>query len=392
MEEKYAFDCITPQLKHLRFCGYYQLDPNTPKYFNILHKIYMRFSLILITVFAIQEAVHIFNVQDDREKMINVLFLFLTHTDSIYKQAVFWLKEDKIEGLLDTMRGPIYNQGQPEHRMYFQPLRRIGSLLLRVDNGMALMTCFLWMLLPVIGHIQSRTIEFSFWVPYDYNRDPHFYFTAIYVWVTESWQAFGNTTMDIFIAVLLAQCKIQIQILRFELTNLVKRSKDLAQESDEPFEEALKQRFEMLVLHHWKILDFVNVVQEIYGGAIFYQFLVGGWIICTSVYKMADLNPASVEFVSMTTYMFCILTEIFVYCYYGSELTNESDMLTNAVYFMDWLEISPLDRKKIIILMERVKRPIVPIAGNLIPLSNVTFVKVVKSSYSFFALLKATNE
>ena len=39
------------------------------------------------------------------DKVMGTLFLFLTHTDSIYKQLVIWIKADKIEELLDIMRG-----------------------------------------------------------------------------------------------------------------------------------------------------------------------------------------------------------------------------------------------------------------------------------------------
>lgn len=36
---------------------------------------------------------------------METMFLFLTHTDSIYKEIVMWVKSDKIEELLDIMKG-----------------------------------------------------------------------------------------------------------------------------------------------------------------------------------------------------------------------------------------------------------------------------------------------
>lgn len=39
------------------------------------------------------------------DQVMGTLFLFLTHTDSIYKQVVIWIKADKIEELLNIMRG-----------------------------------------------------------------------------------------------------------------------------------------------------------------------------------------------------------------------------------------------------------------------------------------------
>lgn len=36
-----------------------------------------------------------------------------------------------------------------------------------------------------------------------------------------------------------------------------------------------------------------------------------------------QLNVLSIEFASMTLFILCILTELFLYCYYGNELTVE---------------------------------------------------------------------
>lgn len=106
------------------------------------------------------------------------------------------------------------------------------------------------------------------------------------------------------------------------------------------------------------------MLQDIFGVAILVQFGIGGWILCMAAYKIASvgyfdiiyidntsfyikktktnggwsfshliiplkytfrfqLNVLSIEFASMTLFILCILTELFLYCYYGNELTVE---------------------------------------------------------------------
>ncbi|CAH2218188.1 jg21860 [Pararge aegeria aegeria] len=106
------------------------------------------------------------------DKVMETMFLFLTHTDSIYKQAVTLLRAKEIQELLDIMKGPLFNQGEPDHEKYFQETARHGKLLLQADNYMALCTCFLWVLYPFILHVQGKLVEFAIWLPYDANVDP----------------------------------------------------------------------------------------------------------------------------------------------------------------------------------------------------------------------------
>lgn len=55
---------------------------------------------------------------------------------------------------------------------------------------------------------------------------------------------------------------------------------------------------------------------------------------------------------------------------------------------MDWLQMPTKNRKDLIIFMERIKRPIRPTAGLIVPLSSSTFVSVGESLPTFSALYK----
>ncbi|XP_026330512.1 odorant receptor Or1-like [Hyposmocoma kahamanoa] len=324
MDKKLSFISLAPHLKNLHVCGIYQLNPHSPKLHKLFHSIYMKIILILLLLFMVQQILKIYQVRNDANKVMNTMFLLLTHSDSIYKQMILWIKADKIEEILEIMKGPIFNQDSTHHQEHLSQTVMQARLLLRAFNNAALSTCLLWVLYPVILYAQGKSVEFAIWLPFDANTSPNFYIVVIYVWIQTSWVAFSNTTMDAFISFFLAQCKTQLSILRLELENVAEKSKEEASRLSRPLSVVLQERFTRIMIYYDEIIKFHGKVQEVFGGVIFYLFFVSGWIICTTAYRTVNINPASMEFVSMIMYMCCVLTELILYCYFGNEVNFET--------------------------------------------------------------------
>ncbi|CAH0405109.1 unnamed protein product [Chilo suppressalis] len=135
----------------------------------------------------------------------------------------------------------------------------------------------------------------------------------------------------------------------------------------------------------------MNELLRVFGLAVLVQFAVGGWILCMAAYKLVSVNILSFDFVSTTLFLVCILTELFLYCYYGNEVYVESDLMVQSLYSMEWVHTPLAFKRSLLLTMERAKRPLRPAAGHLIPLSLDTFVTILKSSYSFYAVLRQTK-
>ncbi|XP_053605502.1 odorant receptor 94a-like [Plodia interpunctella] len=388
-ESKLSYLSLARCVNLMKILGLYPIAYESSK-MKIFNGIYRSVILFLVLLYTVQQILKVHEVQDNAVKVMGTMFLFLTNTDFIYKVFILWRKSDEIEEILQITKGPIYNQDEIEHRAPLLKTIRESLLVVRLFNYMSLFTCFLWSLQPTIQHGQRKPIELPIWLPFDCNVNPYFYFAILYMWVQTSWLAMGNTSIDGFIAFLLEQCKTQITILRLDLENLVEKCK--MQKNDEIFSDILETRMKKILIHHNEVVKMAKKVQDIFGNAVLYLFVVGGWILCTSVYRMVIVNPASVEFISMAFYINCILIELFLYCYYGNEITFESDMLMKSAYATDWLLFPVKHRRIFIMFMERIKYPIRPVAGSLVPLSNSTFVSIIRSSYTFYAFLKNSHK
>ncbi|GBO99179.1 Odorant receptor 94b [Eumeta japonica] len=97
-------------------------------------------------------------------------------------------------------------------------------------------------------------------------------------------------------------------------------------------------------------------------------------------YSLSDVTfqvrPTTMEFASLVLFLICMLLELFLFCYYGNEVKVESELLTQSVFAASWPETPHAFRKALVVVMERFKRPLKPVAGLIIPLSLETFVKV----------------
>ncbi|KAL4719037.1 hypothetical protein ACJJTC_011159 [Scirpophaga incertulas] len=89
----------------------------------------------------------------------------------------------------------------------------------------------------------------------------------------------------------------------------------------------------------------------------------------------------------------CILTELFLYCYYGNEVTVESERVLQSLYGMEWLH-TPLRFKRSLLLDHAARAA--PAAGPPPAASSRcrsnTFVTILKSSYTFYAVLRQTKQ
>ncbi|XP_013142167.1 PREDICTED: uncharacterized protein LOC106106166 [Papilio polytes] len=138
-------------------------------------------------------------------------------------------------------------------------------------------------------------------------------------------------------------------------------------------------------------LKFFSKIEATYGGAVFSQFLFDSWILCTTAYRFVEIDKTSLGCFTISLFLMCIFAELFLFCFYGSKLTDASEKLMDSAYFLDWVEIPMKYRRDLMLFMEMIKKPIMPTAGSIAPLANTTFVAIVKSSYSFYAFLKNTE-
>ncbi|XP_028164936.1 odorant receptor 2a-like isoform X1 [Ostrinia furnacalis] len=291
------------------------------------------------------------------DKLARVMFLLLCHVTSITKQLVFYMSADKIDEMISALDDPLYNQPAAWQRALLAATARSAGRLLRAYSGTAVVTCTLWIIFPILYYAQGLPVEFPFWTNLDHSKPTFFVILLMYSYYVTTLVGIANTTMDAFMGTVLYQCKTQLRILRMNLENLIERATTVVKEnSDEIFDKVLDRLFLECLEHYRQISETNRRLQDIFGTSILVQFGIGGWILCMAAYKMIG-----------------------------------SDRMVEAVYAMEWLHAPLRFKRSLVLLMERAKRPLRPAAGLIIPLSLNTFVTILRSSYTFYAVLRQTK-
>lgn len=102
-----------------------------------------------------------------------------------------------------------------------------------------------------------------------------------------------------------------------------------------------------------------------------------------------QMNPANevVNLIFYMSYFMTLSTEIFLPCYFGTELMLKNSQLTTAIYSSNWIGFPIYYQKMIIIFMGFTKSPKYLIAGKLFNLTLANFLLVCEHHISVGPIL-----
>nr|AJO62236.1 olfactory receptor OR17 [Tenebrio molitor] len=267
----------------------------------------------------------------------------------------------------------------------FQPTNDQMSLILPELNSWKLMykffcicaavTVAFWLLVPMF---QVRRLPFLAWYPFDAKISPNYEIAYVHQSISVSYISISNVHVDTLIGAMSMYTAAQLTILKDNLRKL----------KPEQFEEDLIR----CVKHHREVLKFAKSFNDVFNWIILVQFFASAISIGFSMFLVTIVTPFSEEFFSFAFYGFSASFEIFIYCWFANEIQVKSDQVPLSAFQSDWLGASEEAKKSLIIFMANAQRPLKISALNLVDLSLNTFLKILKTSWSYFALVSQLHE
>ncbi|XP_028047931.2 odorant receptor 94b [Monomorium pharaonis] len=181
-----------------------------------------------------------------------------------------------------------------------------------------------------------------------YKFDRHTYLTA---------GSLVNVACDSLICGLLAHICCQIEILECRLSKI--SNHDTLRDCCDIYRYALRlnNKFKMTIAM---------------------QFVVSTLVVCSNLYQMTKSTNINASYLPLLLYMSCMLTQIFIYCWYGNEVKLKSTQLLNNVFAMDWVTMNKNFKKSLIIIMNRAIVPIEFTSAYVLSMNLDSFVGVSK--------------
>ncbi|KAI4502479.1 hypothetical protein M0802_002391 [Mischocyttarus mexicanus] len=241
--------------------------------------------------------------------------------------------------------------------------------------------------------LETRTLPLANWTPYDHT-------SSTMLWITLLHQTFGlmvcansSVAHETIISGLMIQICAQLEILCYRArilpVLLEKEQKNCTTKED--LKRIENRVIGELVEYHLYVYKFTQKVNEVFSLMIFMQFSLSSTVLCMSVYKLSTKDVISFDFLWTFCYLACMLIQLFLYCWYGNEVTLKSKKIGDAFYGMDWISLKTRVIKSLIIIMARTTRTIEMNSLYIVKLSAKSFMTIIKVSYSAYNVLQTSS-
>lgn len=138
---------------------------------------------------------------------------------------------------------------------------------------------------------------------------------------------------------------------------------------------------------HENIIRFVSMIEKQFGMIFFFQSQTSLLVIGFFIFNLS----ASVDFLELSkAFVLSMMTiyEIFIPCFFGSQLHEASSKLIDEVYCSNWLALDTKTKKILVTFMENLKYPMEITYHGLFYVNLISFREIIDSAYSLFAVLQ----
>ncbi|XP_074108813.1 uncharacterized protein LOC141533695 isoform X2 [Cotesia typhae] len=150
-------------------------------------------------------------------------------------------------------------------------------------------------------------------------------------------------------------------------------------------------RFRACVVHHRRLIDNLNDCNSLFTVVLFGQIFSSCILICVGLFVLVVSLHENRNIFKDIVMLGIGLAHLFYWCIYGDQLMIENDKLWISIYECGWENhLSKKSKRLILNGLTQGLTPMKMTAGAFFVFSMQTYLSVIKTSYSYFALLTNT--
>ncbi|KAJ3663552.1 hypothetical protein Zmor_007803 [Zophobas morio] len=369
---------IQPNILLLKTFGFWPKDDEAFKL-----DFYTARTIILVTIFfpvsLFSQATNLFFVLDDLVGLTGTIYLLLTEIMWALKMYYFVKNISIVKTLMKMLNHDLFQPRDASQVVLVQPNLDFWKTIYQMFMVTALGGNLFWAAFPLFDRANGENrLPFFAWYPYDTSISPFYEITYVHQVLTYTYIGFTHINIDTLIAAFNMYISCQFDILCDNLRDL-------------HFSDNVKDNLAKCIKHHWLILSFAKKESQFLKSIILLQFFISVIIMGITLFQITIVAPFSVEFLFLVSYEMAVVAQIFIYCWFGNEVQVKSNNVSFAIYESKWPEFSKKIQKNIWFFMFRSQTPLRMSALNVFYLSLESFMAILKTSWSYFALLQQVN-
>uniref|UniRef100_A0A0V0J139 Odorant receptor n=1 Tax=Cydia pomonella TaxID=82600 RepID=A0A0V0J139_CYDPO len=372
----------------MSFLGVWMPPPNE----SIFQKYFRFFMLSLQYTFLLFQVIYICQVLGDLEEISQSSFMLLTHACLCCKITVFHVNIEYFRELLAQMNSEIF---MPQTEGHDKILKLQASRIKRLLMGFMVssQTTIILFAIRALFDDANRYFPFKMWMPVSPDHSPQYELGFLFQFITLSMSAFMYFGVDsVCLSMVIFGCA-EIDIIKEKIMNVKPIAERLVNRSITT-KNVLDEHYKVLiecVAQHQAIVKFVKQVEDTFHLYLLFQLSAGVGLICMSALRIVVVDWKTIQFMSLMMYIVVMISQLFLCCWSGHELTATSLELHTVVYECCWYEQDVRFKRALLFTMLHLGRPMEFRAGGYVTLSRQTFVAILRMSYSYFAVLQQTN-
>ncbi|XP_076284737.1 odorant receptor Or1-like [Lasioglossum baleicum] len=234
---------------------------------------------------------------------------------------------------------------------------------------------------------KNRALAFRAWIPYDYSSPTLYTITYAHQAVSVFIGSFMNVAFDTLFSGLMFCIYSQLEILGHRLRNINRDQKESAKQCVRHhifLFECKINKYSDTILNDCRLVEKVNKGFRV---VLFIQFLSSMVLICFIFYRIVKMGIAS-KTLETLVYAFCMLMQIFYYCWYGNEVKLKSLEIPVFIMNSNWVSLDETTKKILLMIMIRSTFPMQFTSGHIVSMNLDSFMTVLKTSYSAYNVLQ----
>nr|UQK85193.1 odorant receptor 3 [Hylobius abietis] len=389
------------------------------KYIQFFYTVYAVTVFVFVNLwFTFTEFVSLFYTYKDKYELIKNVNFFLTHLMGALKVIFWYFYGNFLVEIMKTLEDPQlqyesykhYQPGEISHKYKKTGMR--NSLLFLSLAHATLISSYIPPTVSVLQYIRhgenmdnstmslpSRLPYYS-WMPFSYNTGYTYLLAVAYQAGPMFSYAYSIVGMDTLFMNLMNCVAGNVTIIQGAFLTLrercISRSDSISLSHNTLYENELlmtsmKIEIKKIIKHLQITFKACEKLESIHRYVTLSQVTATLFILCTCLYLVSMAPPLGKQFLTECVYMAAMFFQLFLYCWFGNEVTLKFQELPTYIWQSDWIATDSFFKKIMMFTMMRARRPVFFTAGKFSPLTLPTFMAIIKTSYSIFALIKNTT-
>ncbi|XP_063925603.1 odorant receptor Or1-like [Zophobas morio] len=334
-------------------------------------------AITLIGLHNLSQIANIFVVYQDLAALANTCFILITNMLGVAKMCFFVRNVGNMKKLVRILNSHQFQPKTESQVKLVQPILKRWKTCYICWGSYVSFCMVLWVVGPLT--VGGRMLIMPAWYPFSLEKNINYAIAYIYQAICFTYLSIGNINVDTMVYGLLMYTSTQCDLLCDNLENLDGNA------------EEFNMKLVNCVKHHETILSFATTANSIFNLIVLGQFATSALTIALSLFQLSLVDNLDAAAIVALFYVMGLAAQLFLYCWFGNEVETKSSKIPYSIFSSQWVDVSLHVNKNMQILVERCHRPIKITAINLFDLSLATFVTIMRTSWSYFALLHSVN-